>query len=312
MAQKVADSLIHIIGFGATGRLWAANLSASGRRVVAHGRQHTYTSVIRENDQQNWSLSEDDGTPFEIVLFCTKGYQFGHALSTWRARITPKTHVVIACNGMGYEHMEIVRQYLSPSQIYFLVHSHAAMRGSTANSFIQTGEGEGWLGALLPTDEPTKKFMINALHCKLLTGWSEHIQSMRWRKLAVNALINPISALLNCPNGALRAPEVYKLWQTLANEIEAIAKSVGHGMSAAEILTWTQQVASQTAANYSSMHQDLHHGRPTEIDVINGFICQQALKYKKNAPANTFLTQMIKSAEQLGHYPHSQAKGVTI
>ncbi len=37
-------------------------------------------------------------------------------------------------------------------------------------------------------------------------AWHNNIRAEMWRKLAVNCVINPLTALWNCPNGKLRHP----------------------------------------------------------------------------------------------------------
>ncbi|GAB1085380.1 MAG: hypothetical protein SStaTSB_33820 [Shewanella algae] len=52
-----------------------------------------------------------------------------------------------------------------------------------------------------------------------------------------------------------------------------------------------------TAANYSSMYQDLKHGRKTEIDYINGYLQQRAEQYGLTLPINSELLAQIKALE---------------
>lgn len=53
-----------------------------------------------------------------------------------------------------------------------------------------------------------------------------------------------------------------------------------------------------TASNYSSMHQDIHHGRQTEIEAITGYLLSRAAKYSIATPANKAIYRQLKSLER--------------
>ncbi|MBB1438098.1 2-dehydropantoate 2-reductase, partial [Shewanella sp. SG41-4] len=53
------------------------------------------------------------------------------------------------------------------------------------------------------------------------------------------------------------------------------------------------RVIELTSANFSSMYQDVAHNRPTEINEINGYICQQAKIHHLNVPNNQYLVDKV-------------------
>ena len=57
-------------------------------------------------------------------------------------------------------------------------------------------------------------------------------------------------------------------------------------------------VIEATSENYSSMHQDIFHNRPSEIDFITGYLLQRAKAHNIPAPVNQTLFQKIKQIEQ--------------
>jgi len=60
------------------------------------------------------------------------------------------------------------------------------------------------------------------------------------------------------------------------------------------------QVAAATAANRSSMGQDVDHRRPTEIKAINGFVVREAERLDISVPVNRTLTALVQTLES--HY----------
>jgi 2-dehydropantoate 2-reductase len=59
-------------------------------------------------------------------------------------------------------------------------------------------------------------------------------------------------------------------------------------------------VAAATAANRSSMGQDIDNKRLTEIDAINGYVVREAKRAGVAAPVNQTLTALVKTLEY--HY----------
>src|SRR5690606_13041616 len=91
-----------------------------------------------------------------------------------------------------------------------------------------------------------------------------NIASQRRTKLAINAVINPLTAQLRCHNGELLQNSLYRQQlDALSTEIAGLYACLGWP-EAAGLVERVQQVAAATAANQSSTLQDVLHNRPTE------------------------------------------------
>ena len=57
-------------------------------------------------------------------------------------------------------------------------------------------------------------------------AWHNNIRAELWRKLAVNCVINPLTAIWNCPNGELRhhPQEIMQICE----EVAAVIEREGH------------------------------------------------------------------------------------
>lgn len=83
-----------------------------------------------------------------------------------------------------------------------------------------------------------------------------------------------------------------------------MAKAEGvSGVSYESLVDFAIQVSKETAGNWSSMHQDLAHGRRTEVAYVNGYIATRAKAHNIPAPVNVTLNQMIRLAEKGRHIP---------
>ena len=126
----------------------------------------------------------------------------------------------------------------------------------------------------------------------------DNIEAVMWEKLMVNVGINPLTALLRVPNGALlELPHAWEMAVAAATEAQTVAQAVGLDLSGdpAERL---RQVVTATAANRSSMLQDMLDGRPTEIGALNAQVVARGQALGLPTPVNDLLTRLVRAAGQ--------------
>jgi 2-dehydropantoate 2-reductase len=118
--------------------------------------------------------------------------------------------------------------------------------------------------------------------------------ALAWGKLAVNAGINALSAILNVPNGELLArPEALRLMEQAANEVAAVARAKGIALPFADAAAEARRVAAATASNLSSMLQDVLRGAPTEVEAINGAVVREGVRAGVPTPVNEELRRLV-------------------
>ena len=124
--------------------------------------------------------------------------------------------------------------------------------------------------------------------------------SLVWGKLVINAAINPLTALLGVPNGALlERPEARMVMAALARETTQVALAQGIHLPFSDPVTTVEEVVLHTAANRSSMFQDIKRGAQTEIDAICGAIVRAGDERGVYVPVNWTMWRMV-SALQAG------------
>jgi 2-dehydropantoate 2-reductase len=119
-----------------------------------------------------------------------------------------------------------------------------------------------------------------------------------WEKLAVNAGINPTTALARVPNGALAAGPVRDIARRATREAARTARAEGVELSNREALAALSEVVEATADNRSSMLQDVEAGRRTEIDAISGAVARRADENDFDAPTNDLLARLLRTWER--------------
>jgi 2-dehydropantoate 2-reductase len=121
--------------------------------------------------------------------------------------------------------------------------------------------------------------------------------ALQWGKLVINAAINPLTALLRVPNGELlQRPAARTLMAEAAQEAARVAVAGGIHLPYGDPLQ-AVEVARNTAANTSSMLQDVLRGTPTEIDAINGAIIQAGESLGMPVPLTRVLYRLVKSLD---------------
>ncbi len=125
---------------------------------------------------------------------------------------------------------------------------------------------------------------------------SRDLGALVWGKLAVNAGINPLTALLGVPNGALlERPAAQELLAEAVREVARLADAKGIRLQTADPVQATLDVARRTADNRSSMLQDLERGAPTEIDAISGAVSREGERLGVPAPTNWALWKLVRA-----------------
>ena len=81
----------------------------------------------------------------------------------------------------------------------------------------------------------------------------------------------------------------------LAREVAEVALAENIQLPFDDPLAMAEEVARKTAANKSSMLQDVLRSAPTEIDAICGAVVRTAQKHKIDTPANWACWKLIKA-----------------
>jgi 2-dehydropantoate 2-reductase len=294
-----------VIGTGSLACLFAARLAASGtpvkmlgswsdglkalrrrgvRMVDAAGLEHTYP-VLATDDP-----ADCIGTVFALVL--VKSWQTARAAKQLEACLEEHGVALTLQNGLG--NFETLAASLGEERVALGVTTLGA-------SLIQpglvrlAGEGPITLGEHNRITEPAVLLREAGFSVELVLD----PQSLLWGKLVINAAINPVTALLNVPNGELlRDPAAHALLQTAAREAAAVAAANGVRLPYPDPVVAVESVAQRTAANYSSMLRDVQRGSLTEIDAISGAIVRAGEATGVATPVNRTLWQLVKALEE--------------
>lgn len=287
-----------IIGAGAIGLLWYSKFSDLKLNVtLLHRSKVALNSLDVENDDtsQTYELNEiSDNLPhskhtraslagrFNRVLFCTKSFDLIDAYALNKPLFSDDAILVTLCNGMGAQ--QTLGSMLPSNQTLFIGTTNEGALKLGKTSIKKTGKGDIYIGGFNTSDN---------LPEVLTTHYTSDINEKLLTKLAVNAVINPLTALLNVTNGELLNADLQPYYLACRNEVCNFFKH--YQLDENTLANTIDSVAINTAKNRSSMLQDFSRGHKTEIEAISGFLIEEALKAKQELPIQTLLYDTIKN-----------------
>ncbi len=299
---------ITVIGTGAIGSLIAAysksknikvcqvSRSTSSQTLTVHMEGLTEPPVIPLNNFETWNTVQL--TP--IVVVPVKAFDVKQTLTLLKPKLKPESHVFITHNGLGT--IEMAKDLLGDiANLYFCTTSFGVHRDKNKITLAGRGEFIWSVVSQVSNSESLNKESLNkeSLTHKQISQflpnakYTQDLLSVLWKKLAVNCCINPITALFDIKNGKVLEPFFADTIRDVVIEICQVALTQGIRLNEDEIITLVYSVATKTAANSSSMRQDILNNRKTEIEYINGYIHTLGQQLNIPTPLNTDLMSQI-------------------
>jgi 2-dehydropantoate 2-reductase len=271
-----------IIGGGSMGLLLASKLAPAGYQLCTHHAEQAQAIardglIRREGDvvqrvavaTTEWQSCLTSGQTWDVLLLTMKQPQLTPTfLSELQTLTHAGTQLVAFQNGMG--HADLLLTVVKKDQLWLAVSTDGANR-MAVNEVAYTGRGVVKIGR---ADDPA---MIN--EC--------------WTKLVANAIINPLTAIHRVRNGALLHEQAYfKQMRQLFEEIQHVAQ-LEQVVLTEQHWQFVLNICQSTAANESSMLQDVKRGIKTEIQAINGYLLQLAKKHQITLPAHEEVVNLL-------------------
>ncbi|MEL9929307.1 MAG: ketopantoate reductase family protein [Sulfolobales archaeon] len=266
-----------------------------GRRAILR-----YKPVVYD-DYESWIYSD-------IIVIATKAYDAESIIRDISARIPRnKEELLVVVTQNGLKILEIAAELIGPDKISQLVLNQGVHR-INSNTFRWIGGSQSYLGMLKGYRNKYLEIFKDLLR-EINIEVVEDIQPYRWLKLAVNAVINPITAIMRARNKIIVENSYIKdlIARKICEEVEEVARRNSIEMPAdpyEEVI----KIARSTGDNYSSMLSDVLNCKRTEIDYINGAVIEYGLRRGFKPIYNEILYYMVKAQEETCHAREDLAK----
>ncbi len=300
MAQAAITRVV-ILGAGAVGSVIAAALARKpDQETVLVGRRGHVRAIAADG------LAVDGLFPGPVRLQAHEAIDFplgdtllvvtvkaGDLEASLRAVVPwlrPTTAVLLLQNGLGIKELALAALRgapLPPGQVFIGVVAMGA-------TFVGPGHVRCFGGNIRV--EPA---LAGSPYFAPLLGLPFKVEASRdmrrdlWTKLLVNAVINPLSVLLQGHNRLVAEARFDALKSPILSEGRAVAAA--EGVSLQVDAAFVNRFV--TSDNITSMLQDFRRGRPTEIVFLNGAIAELGRKHGIPTPVNGYITALIHALE---------------
>ncbi|WP_338742160.1 ketopantoate reductase family protein [Haloplanus salilacus] len=290
-----------VFGAGSLGSL-VGGLLARNHDVTLVGRdphvEAVRTDGLRVSGVETFetrpaATTDGTGANADLAVVTVKAYDTAAAA---RALATGDVGAVCSLqNGMGNE--DVLADHLDAPVLAGATTLGA--RSSDPGHVEWLGRGRVTVGPWRPADDAaTAERVVEAFAAAGLDAdATTDARGLLWEKLAINAAINPVTALARVENGAVAEPPLSGLAKSAAAEVARVASADGASLSAGDAREAVETVARATARNRSSMHGDVARGRRTEIDAINGYVVDRAGNLDCSVPVNRGLAALVRGWE---------------
>ena len=290
---------IIILGSGAIGSLYGAKLSKIND-VILIGRQEHVDKINKDGlkitgEEDNiykikatTKIDEIDNNT--LVILTSKVISSKKAIEPIKSLIKKDTIILCLQNGLNSE--DIVKEIIGDKCF--------VLRGITAvgATFLEPGivQFNNLNYTKIEKSPISEGLADNFNKCGLKANVSENLKEDLWKKLILNCVLNPLSAILQRENGKMSDEKLNPLKQRIVDECLKVANKDGVIFD----IDFVKNIntAIKGSKNLSSMYQDILKGKKTEIDYLNGAVVELGKKYGVKCPVNEGLVMIIKGMEK--------------
>jgi 2-dehydropantoate 2-reductase len=237
-----------------------------------------------------------EARPADWVLLCTKAHETA-STAAWLARLCrPETRIAVLQNGI--DHAARVAPFIPgarvvPAIVYYngerLAADRVRLRHVAEHDLAVPDDAAGQGFAALLGGTPLRVLL------------SPDFTTLMWRKLLINAVANPLTALTRQRQAVLRRADMQALCRAVLDEAVAVARADGARMNADEAAQTIATLLTYPPEAGTSMYFDCLAGRPLEIEALTGAIVAAGERHGIPTPLNrAFLTLLGAISDAAG------------
>lgn len=297
---------IAVVGLGGIGGTAAGLLARTGlydvtacartpiKRLTVEGPDGAFDVPLK-------ALTEPDVVrPVDWVLLCTKTHETA-STGPWLKRLcTPATTVAALQNGI--DHAARIAPYANgaavvPVLVYYngerLAPDRVRYKPMNANELV------------VPDDEGGRAFAALMSATPLHVLASADFITLKWRKLLLNAVANPVTALTMQRFAVFQRSDIQALSIAVLDEAVAVARADGARLyddESQRIMTMLRGFAPHLT---TSMHMDRVAGKPFEVEALTGAIVAAGARHGIATPLNGLLLALLRAISEENAKPQT-------
>jgi 2-dehydropantoate 2-reductase len=287
---------VAIIGLGNIGGVAAGCLRAADRHDVVVCVRQPIERLYLERPEGDVEVSlraltePAQASPVDWVLLCTKAQQTS-SVASWLARLCDSsTRIAVLQNGIS--HVERVAPLAGgavvvPTLVYYngerLGADRVRLRHVSEHALVATDDADGRAFAQLLEGTPLRVLL------------SREFSTLAWRKLLINAVANPVTALTLQRQAVLRRDDIKALCIAVLDEAVAVARADGAQLAEDESRKTLSNLLTYPPEAGTSMYFDRLAGRGLEVEALTGAIVAAGQRLHVATPLNSALLTLLRA-----------------
>jgi 2-dehydropantoate 2-reductase len=302
---------VAVMGAGAVGCFYGGMLALAGVPVTLVGRPHHMDPVARDGlvivregrrDVVAVGVATDPAAVAgaDVVLVCVKSPNTAATARAMRPHLRADATIVSLQNGVSNADamLDAVDQVVLAAAVWVgaYMEGDGIVRHTGRGDLVLgvTRSGARRPGAASRAQAIATMFEAAGVACPV----AHDVEKVLWHKLAINCAFNAVSALGRSRYGRMaRDPATREVMTEALRETLAVAHASGIALDDAEVHAAAWRTADAMSAQYSSTAQDILRGKPTEIDMLNGYVAQRGAQLGIDTPVNRTLHALVRLRE---------------
>jgi 2-dehydropantoate 2-reductase len=287
---------VAVIGLGSIGGAAAGCLAAAGRHdVIACTRKPlerlTLDGPNGTAELPLHSLTDPaDAKPVDWVLLCTKTHQTA-ATTPWLKQLcAPSTHVAVLQNGI--DHVARVAPLVGGAAVLPVIVYYNGERLAADRVRLRQGANQDFV---VPNDDAGRGFARLFEGTPLRVDCGDDFITFAWRKLLLNAVASPVTALTLQRQAVLRRPDIQTLCLAVLDEAVAVGRAEGAKLADDEAAQILKTLFTFSGELGTSMYFDRLANRSLEIEALNGAIVAAGERHGIATPLNRTLLALLRA-----------------
>jgi 2-dehydropantoate 2-reductase len=296
---------VAIFGAGGIGAYFGGRLALAGVDVqlIARG---AHLEALRRNGLRVQSTKGDfelalpatedpeEVGPVDFVLFTVKSQATVAAAARLGPLLHPDTAVLSLQNGLG--NVEAIAAEIGSRNTMggaaYLV-STIAEPGLVVHS---GGPATLIFGELDGRRSDRTGRLLDALRAGGVEATlSDEIWRSLWDKFAFICALSGMTAAVRLPIGDIRSvPDSWQMFRDILHEVAAVATAEGVGLSDDAVDRHEALAQGLEPGTFSSLHYDLTHGKPMELEALHGELVRRALNHGVAVPATQAIYAILR------------------
>ena len=291
-----ARSSVAVIGLGSIGGVAAGCLRAADRHAVVACVRQPLDRLTLERPEGTVEVNLRSMTdpamaePVDWVLLCTKS-QDAPSAAPWLTRLCGQsTRVVVLQNGI--DHVARVSPLVSGATVVPAIVYYNGERLAKDRVRLRHVRGPD---LAVPDDEDGRAFAVLLEGSGLSVSPNTDFTTLLWRKLLINSVANPLTALTRQRQMVLRRDDMRELCLAVLKEAAAVGRAEGARLAPDAPERTLAALFSVTDNLATSMYSDTLAGRPLEVEALTGAIVAAGERHGIATPLNRALLALLRA-----------------